>query len=80
MQAIAIRTRIPASRKIRLTLPRSIPAGETDLIVVVGEHKPRIGTLKKATGRQIRRSRIFGLWKKKKGMKDELSLIKHIAP
>lgn len=70
MQAIALKMNIPASRKIRLSLPKSIPAGEAELIVVVPESG--IGRTPRGTGKMIRASKLFGMWRSRKDIADSV--------
>ena len=73
MQAISIRTHIPASRKIKLSLPSSVPTGETGLIVVIDDSVRDSAVKRMQTARKLINSRLFGLWKNRKDIRDPIA-------
>ena len=73
MQVISIRTRIPASRKITLSLPSSVPTGETGLVVVIGDSVRDSAAKRNLTARKLINSRLFGLWKNRKDIHDPIA-------
>jgi hypothetical protein len=77
MQTIALRTKIPYNRKISLTLPMTVPVGEIDLLVVVAENSQEKQPLT-GTGKQIKQSKLFGLWKHRTDIPDSLLYAKKL--
>jgi hypothetical protein len=76
MQTIAVRTKIPASRTIKLTLPRTVPTGEAELLVVVEGHAPL--TPQRATGERIRKSGLFGMWRRREDIGDSAAFARSL--
>ena len=63
MKTLALRTDIPESREVHLTLPRDVPTGPAEIVLVIdSDERPAAGPAKIRTFGDLLASGFVGSW------------------
>ena len=72
MKTLNIKINIPPDRKLLVDLPKDIPIGPAEIVLVVSPGNDASKIQKGITAREILNSPIFGAWKDRKDITDSL--------
>ena len=68
---LSIRSEVRADRRLAIQIPRDIPLGPAEVVIVIFPEKP--GTARKPlTAGDLLRSPLFGLWKDREDIENSL--------
>jgi hypothetical protein len=76
VSTVSAQVNIKADRKLRLTLPSSVPVGPAQVIVVVAPTKPDEPTT--GTANDLAASRLFGLWRNRTDLPDSVTFARQL--
>jgi hypothetical protein len=72
MKTLSIKTNIPPDRKLLVDMPKDIPIGPAEIVLVISSEKEASKVQKGMTARELLNSPIFGAWKDRKDITDSL--------
>ena len=75
MTTFNLTTEVPSNRKVRITLPDTVPTGPVEMTIVV---TPRGGTDTRRTLRELRQSEFFGLWRDRSDIEDSAAFARRL--
>ena len=72
-----IRSEVQAGRRLEIQIPRDVPLGPAEVVVVIFPEKP--GAVRKPlTAGDLMRSPLFGLWKDREDIGDSLEFARKL--
>ena len=77
LTTVSIRSEVQADRRLEIQIPKHVPLGPAEVVVVIFPEQPGVAR-KPLTAGDLLRSPLFGLWKDREDIEDSLKFARRL--